>query len=100
MNDELSNDALMLARGRFSTVRAQHEDEKKKLAMLCSQMGAIAPQILRYMQPDNDDTAEIGAVLGLLSLGRETLDRIEDSVSEIEVLSLHRSQLKKDAWGK
>lgn len=100
MSDELSNDALMLARGKFSTIRAAHEDEKKKLAMLCGQMGAIAPQILRYMQPDNDNTPEIGAVLGLLSLGRETLDRIEESVGEIEVLSIHRAQLKKDAWGK
>lgn len=100
MSDELSNDALMLARGKFSTIRAAHEDEKKKLSLLCSQMGAIAPQILRYMQPDNDETPELGAVFGLLSIGRETLDRIEECVGEIELLAIHRSQLKKEAWSK
>lgn len=88
------------ARGQYATIRSAHEDQKKRLAILCGQFAAVAPQILRYMQPDNDDTPEIGAVLDLLSLGRETLDKIEACVAEIEGLAMQRAALKQAAWGR
>lgn len=90
----------IIARGQYATIRAAHEDEKKRLQMLCGQFLSIAPQILRYMQPQEGDTPEIGAVLGLLSLGRETLDKVEACVADIETLDMQRAALKQASWGR
>lgn len=91
---------VILARGQYATVRSAHEDAKKRLSVLCGQFASIAPQILRYMQPPEGDTPEMGAVLGLLSLGRETLDKIENCVADIETLDIQRAGLKQAAWGR
>lgn len=91
---------IIYARGQYATVRAEHEDAKKRLSVLCGQMGTVAPQILRHMQPDNDDLPAMAAVDDLIDAGREYIEKIEQCVSEIEELAQQRASLKQAAWGK
>jgi hypothetical protein len=90
----------LIARGQYSTVRGAHEDEKKRLAILCGQFASIAPQILRYMQPDNDASPPMSAVLDLIAAGRDALGKIDACVAEIEGLAAQRAALKQSAWGR
>lgn len=87
----------LLARGSYSTVRGAHEDAKKSLQMLCGQLAATATQVLRRMQPDNDDVPE--SVDTLLTSARNTITLMEACVSDIESLAKQRQALKGDAWG-
>lgn len=89
-----------IARGQYSTVRGAHEDEKKRLAILCGQFSAVSSQVLRCMQPTNDAAPDMEAVRELLDTGREALARIEKCVSDIEGLSAQRAALKDAAWGR
>lgn len=93
---ELDNDALMLARGRFATVRGVHEDAKRDLMMLCSLLSSVSTKILRQMQPANDDIPV--SVSMLVEEGRATLDKIEAMTKHIEALAIQRAALKVDAW--
>ena len=86
------------ARGDYSTVRAAHEDEKKSLQMLCGQLSSIASQILRRMQPDNDDVPD--SVEALIASGKQTLQMMEECTARIESLAKQRAELKGPAWGK
>lgn len=86
------------ARGDYSTVRAAHEDEKKSLSMLCGQLSSVAAQVLRAMQPDNDDVPD--SVEDLLNKGLQTLQMMEDCTSRIESLAKQRAELKTSAWGR
>lgn len=47
-------DSVIIARGKYATVRAAHEDEKKRLAKLCGEITTTASRILRTMQPEED----------------------------------------------
>jgi hypothetical protein len=89
---------LMIARGRYSTIRAAHEDAKHALSKLCGQLGATAAQVLRRMQPDNDDVPE--SVADLMEGCRNTLTLMDACVAEIEELAKQRATLKGAAWGK
>lgn len=89
----------IIARGQYATVRSAHEDEKKRLSILCGQLSSAASQVLRFMQPDGDATPEIGGALDMLSVARETLSKIEVCVADIETLAMQRSALKQAAWG-
>ncbi len=88
------------ARGQYATVRSAHEDQKKRLAVLCGHFSSIAPQVLRHMQPDNDTQPNMEAVRGLLAEGREALAKMEACVAEIEGLAMQRAALKDTAWGR
>ena len=94
---DLDNDALMLARGRYSTVRRQHEDAKKYLQILCGQLISCSSQILRHMQPDNEDIP--GNIENIISDAQRNLNFINVSVSAITNLAQSRADLKKEAWG-
>lgn len=94
---EISQDVL-LARGQYSTVRAAHEDSKKDLQMLCGQLSSVASQVLRKMQPDNEEVPD--SVEALLKSGRQTLDMMEEATSRIESLARQRQELKSKAWSK
>jgi hypothetical protein len=94
---DLTDDELMIARGRYSTVRGAHEDAKLALSKLCGQLGASAAQILRRMQPDSDDVPE--RVEDLLEGCRNTLTLMDACVVEIEELAKQRAALKGAAWG-
>jgi hypothetical protein len=92
------SDGLLLARGCYATVRGEHEDAKKRLAVLCGHMGAINSQILRKCQPDSDDVPD--GVSELLDEGRATMEKIAVCTAEIESLARQRAELKPSAWGK
>lgn len=97
--DDIPQETI-IARGHYATIRGEHEDAKKRLSILCGEMSAISSQILRYMQPDNESTPEIAAVMGLCSRGKELLDKIEECAHEIDDLDTHRRHFKPLAWGK
>ena len=86
----------MLARGRYSTIRAQHEDAKKSLQLMCGVLSSCASQVLRRMQPDNDDVPE--SVAEILSTARKTIDAMTECVSNLESLARQRMELKQEAW--
>lgn len=88
---------IIMARGMYSTVRAKHEDEKKTLSILCGQLSSCATQVLRRMQPDNDDGSPDG-VDKLISAGRATLTLMEECAQRIESLAKQRAELKTQAW--
>lgn len=90
----------IIARGQYSTIRAAHEDEKKHLSILCGQLSSSSSQVLRYMQPGEDDAPDIAAVNGMLAAARKTLDEIGKCVENIEALALQRAALKFAAWGR
>lgn len=89
-------DEVRRARGDYSTVRAAHEDSKKDLSKLCGQLSALASQILRKMQPDDDDVPD--SVASLIDSGRATLQMIEACTTRIEGLAAQRQELKAKAW--
>jgi hypothetical protein len=93
-------DETLIARGQYSTVRAEHEDAKKRLAILCGSFSSIAPQVLRLMQPDGDAAPDIAQVNDLIASARVTLDKIDACVASIEGLAQQRAALKQAAWGR
>jgi hypothetical protein len=90
----------IIARGQYATVRSAHEDEKKHLSILCGQMASASSQVLRYMQPGEDDAPDLRAVNEMLAAARKTLNEIEQCVSNIEQLAMQRAALKQSAWGR
>jgi hypothetical protein len=91
-------DETLLARGQYATVRAAHEDAKKKLSILCGNLSSAASQVLRRMQPDSDDVPE--SVEDVLSAARATLTEMDLCVMSIESLAQQRAELKTLAWGR
>jgi hypothetical protein len=91
-------DEVRRARGDYSTVRAAHEDSKKDLQMLCGKLSSVAAQVLRKMQPDNDEVPD--SVESLISAGRDTLAMMEQCSARIESLAKQKAELKPLAWGK
>lgn len=89
---------MLLARGQYATIRSAHEDAKKQLQIHCGQLGSVAAQVLRAMQPDND--AEPGSVSELLAAGRNTLNAMETIALQIQSLAAQRAELKPIAWPK
>lgn len=96
MSDDLTDDALMLARGRFATVRGQHEDAKKRLSVLCGELSSISARILRLMQPDNDAAPEDH--FPLLSNARDITFELDTVCLNILHLAKQRAELKIEAW--
>lgn len=93
-------DSVLLARGKYSTVRAEHEDAKKQLQILCGNLSSVGSQILRSAQPDNDAVLHEGNLAELLIAGRIALDDIEACIGKIQQLQAQRAALKNEAWGK
>lgn len=92
------SDAEKIAKGEFSIVRAQHEDEKKSLQMLCGKLSSVAALVLRKMQPDNDEIPE--SVDGLIEVAQNTLQMMAACAAQIESLAKQRAELKQKAWCK
>lgn len=90
----------IIARGQYATVRSAHEDEKKRLSILCGQLSSMSSQVLRYMQPGDDATPDLNAVNDMLAAARKTLEEIEKCVTNIEALAMQRGALKSVAWGR
>lgn len=89
---------VLHARGAYSTVRAAHEDEKKALQILCGQLQSVAAQVLRKMQPGEDEVPD--SVETLITTGLRTLEMMESCSARIESLAKQRAELKQQAWGK
>lgn len=90
----------IIARGQYATVRSAHEDEKKRLSILCGQLSSTSSQVLRYMQPSEDDVLDATAVGEMLDAARGTLEGIQKCVATIEGLAMQRAALKQSAWGR
>jgi hypothetical protein len=88
---------LLIARGAYSSVRAAHEDELKRLQILTGQLSAFGSQVLRWMQPADGQPEDIS---GLLKDARIVIDHIEQCSAMIRELAEQRTELKKTAWPK
>jgi len=86
------NDVL-LARGKYATVRGAREDAVKALQVQCSQLQSIPSIVLRHVQ-------EGQTVDELLAQVDTVVAAIKEQV--VTVLDLHRQKeaLKPEAWGK
>lgn len=91
-------DDVRLARGDYATVRAAHEDAKKLLSVQCGSLSSIASQVLKRMQPDSGQQPE--DVSELIFTGRNALDAIEATTTNISLLSAQREELRGKAWPK
>lgn len=91
---------VIIARGQYATVRSLHEDEKKRLSVLCGQLSSASSQVLRFMQPGDDEAPNSGAVSAMLDTARATLGEIEKCVANIEGLAIQRASLRQAAWSK
>jgi len=87
---------MLIARGSYATVRSAHEDSKKQLQIHCGQLGSVAAQVLRAMQPDND--GEPADIDGLLAAGHNALNLMEMISMQIQSLAAQRAELKPIAW--
>ena len=96
LNLDEYDEQTLLFRGQYATVRGAHEDEKKRLSILCGQLQSVSATILRRMQPDNDDVPE--SVAELIAGARATLDDMEACAAEIESLAKQRAELRVLAW--
>jgi hypothetical protein len=87
---------LMLARGKYSTLNAEHREIMKKLQMLTGSLSSVSAQVLHGVQPRDDSQAiDVSAVL---SMGRGLLDEMERCVMRIAELAKQRAELKPIAW--
>lgn len=86
----------LLARGHYATVRAAHEDAKKRLVTPCSLLQHAAAALLKSQQPDNDAVPESTAEL--TNKCRALLDQIDAMSADIASLAAQRQELKRKAW--
>lgn len=91
---------LLLARGKYATVRSLHEDAKKQMQILCGGLSATAAQILRAVQPDNDALHDEQHVAQLIDACETALRNIEVCTLNIRELAEQRAALKPLAWPK
>lgn len=90
--------SLLLARGRFSTVRAMHEDELKRLQMLCGQLSAVPSQVLRLLQ--QSDESNVADVSAILQDGRMLIDQLQECAKRVSQLAAQKAELRPTAWPK
>lgn len=92
---------ILIARGEYATVRGAHEDEKKRLSILCGQLTAIASQVLRAMQGDEVISPDASQQLDTLFLdGGKALRAMEKCAEDLKDLAYQRSIIKQKAWSK
>lgn len=84
---------VLLARGKYATVRGAREDAIKALQITCSQLQSIPSMVLRHVQEGHD-------VEVLLKDMDRAAEQIKNQV--VAVLDLHHQKeaLKPEAWGK
>lgn len=93
---ELDDAALMVARGRYSTIRAQHEEAKKRMQILVGTVTSLASQVLYGVQPKDESQAV--DVSHLLAAMRSATDEIDECVLRIAELARQRTALRPMAW--
>lgn len=87
---------LLINRGKYTSVRAAHEDALKAMQVKCGALAAAATAILRRVQIDDDQ--EPSSVSDLLASARKLTDEIEQCAAEIDDLAKQRAELKPLAW--
>lgn len=93
----LDDNELMLARGRYSTIRSEHEAAKAQLQILTGKVASLASQILKGAQPaDNSQPINVAEQVGAC---RQVLDEIEQCLTRCAELAKQRAELKPAAWG-
>jgi hypothetical protein len=97
MNFDDFDQDLLLARGKYATTRAAHEDQLKRLQILTGQLSSAGSQILRLMQPEDGEPCDIS---GLLKDARATIDQIQQCADQINELATQKAELKPKAWPK
>jgi len=93
----LEDTELMLARGKYATIRAEHESRKVDLQKLTGMLSAAAAQALKRMQPAHNAIPE--SIDELLAECRATVDNIQACAYEIARLAAEKAALKPAAWG-
>lgn len=96
INFEKYDSEMLVARGKYSTVRKEHEQAKKELSQLVGKLTSFASQILRKMQPDFDD--EVADINDLLELAKWTIAEVEKTSSRISSLAQQKESLRSTAW--
>ena len=99
MDISLISSDLLLFRGQYATIRAAHEEEKKRLQILCGALSSASSAILRASQPD-DSVVKMSEIQELIEKAKTTLANINDCTNNITQLSEQRAELKPKAWGK
>jgi hypothetical protein len=94
---DLENLELMQWRGKYSTIRQQHENAKKELHRLCDAAIPNLPKILKHMQPDFGVPGMPNAYLNTANC---SLDSISHQCQLIVELATLRAELKPKAWPK
>jgi len=92
------SDEVLINRGKYSTVRARHEDSKKKLQVMCGELMCLSHKILNLGQ--SDDTEEIQESILYLEKQKELVEKVFDHLAFMQSLSHQRKSLKELAWGK
>jgi hypothetical protein len=95
--EDLENVDLMVARGKYSTIRAEHEDAKKELQLLCSALMALPQQILKNGQ---DDEMKVDSAFELVKAAGEILKQLDRHLLVVKQLEQQRAELKLAAWPK
>lgn len=93
---KLDDTALMLARGRYSTIRARHEDLLKDLQKTAGMLTGLTAQILKGAQTDVDDG--LTNVNLLIDKARELIEDMQQITENVEHLAKKKAELKPQAW--
>lgn len=89
---------VRLARGDYATVRATHEDAKKRLQIRCGELMAAPSKLLKHGQ--SDAAADVQQAAQELASMRVLIGVVEQELAELESLAKQRAELKGKAWPK
>lgn len=88
--------ATLLARGQYSTVRAAHEDGKSVLQVACGSGMSSFQQILKLGQSNNPD--EVDEAMKKLDELLALMDTTKSHLGKMSQLAKQRQVLKVEAW--
>lgn len=91
---------LILARGRYATVRAAHEDEKARMAKLGGNLNSLVSMLVKMVQPDEGNEFGLQQLDNIIDAMRENVTLMAECGGKIHSLGAQRNQLKEEAWPK
>ena len=94
MQHDLTNDALMIARGQYSTLRREADQRLKALAIQWSACSSDIRDALSYRA----DISECRP-LEKIDEAAERVQSMRDQAAEVERICKQLSELKHIAWG-
>lgn len=84
---------VIIARGRYATVRSAREDALKLLSRQCTDLQSLPSMVLRAVQ----EGQEVGALLAAID---DLSVRLKEQTQAVLDLHAQKEALKSDAWGK